>query len=363
MESSFPRLSELPAEIRLQIWTSALPAHDKPSLFPWRLRCWGLQPVPPSDPSYDPAAPGFPRMEFNHNLLTPLRCNALSISPLLWVSGEAREVALAWVKRNGFEETENKGGYTRKFNPEIDVVFLPWLIKDEDSTRNLDTRSILYNELFDRLQDEEALTVVRREVERRKLLRGSQQPPYQQQNAAADGGNLSDDDDFDEADYRKIEPWSAISRFALPARRGRGEGEWTLLPHFFPKFDTLYILAPKYGDANDITNSTSGEDMKFRRRYDLDPERSTSYMEFDGKDQFVWRGDWERDESLLVSGGQAPEYLGNFRGDMYEKKNIVDALLVMNIEDSAKDLGSAVRNTHDKRPFRFRPVPSWWIEE
>ncbi|KAK0391124.1 hypothetical protein NLU13_0626 [Sarocladium strictum] len=357
MVQLFQHFPELPAEIRLQIWQAALPLHDKPSLFPWRLGCWELRPIPPSDPAYDPATPEFPRLEFKHDRLHPLRCTASSLTPLLGVSREARHVAQKWVKENGFRSS-SRGGYTRRFNPERDVIFLPWLMKDDESTSTLlDTRSVLYNELFDKLQSPEALDAMRREAERRQRLKAQHLPPT----SAAD--DQHSDDDYDEADYRKVDPWSAARRFAMPARRSRSNNEWTLLPHFFPKFDTLYILAPRYDALGQLDlNGITGEKMEMRRLYDLDPDRETSYMEFDGQDNFAWKGTWERDESLLVPEAQEPEVLGAFRGDQYDKAEVVDGLLVMNIEDCVKDLGSAVRNTRDKRPFRFRPVPAWWTE-
>ena len=196
---------------------------------------------------------------------------------------------------------------------------------------------------------------MQQEAERRRRLRS-----HEQQQIAPDDDAHSEAE-FEGADLRKIDPWSAVARFALPARRSRSEGEWTLLPHFFPKFDTLYILAPRYGavDEADVHNIT-GENMKMRRLYDLDPGRDISFMEFDGQDKFAWRGDWSRDESLLLAGREEPEFLGSFKGDVSGDAKVVDGLLVMNIEDSVNDLGSAVRNTHDKRPFRFRPVPAWW---
>jgi hypothetical protein len=280
---------------------------------------------------------------------------------LLGVSSEARDIARAWVKENGFESSP-QGLYTRKFNPDLDVVFLPWLMKDDESTTTfLDTRSVLYNELFDKLQSPDALLAIRREAERRQLLRAQQLPPHL---APAPADDQQSDDDYDEANYRKVDPWSAITRFALPARRCRSNNEWTLLPHFFPKFNTLYVVAPRYdGTAveTDLNNIT-GENMEMRRLYDLDPKREISYMEFNGQDDFAWKGSWERDESLLAEERQEPEFLSNFRGDNYDKAEVVDGLLVMNIEDCVKDLGSAVRNTHDKRPFQFRPVPAWWTQ-
>ncbi|KAH8173140.1 hypothetical protein LIA77_07395 [Sarocladium implicatum] len=360
MTKTFLRFGELPAEVRLHIWHFALPLHDKASLFPLRTGHWQLRPIPPSDPAHDPLAPAFPRLEFRHDLLAPLECSAISLSPMFWVSGEARHVATAWARQNGFEVTE-AGRYRRGFDPKLDVVYLVPEYVDRETRRYRVTRRDFYDEIFDKLQSPEALAA---------MIENQPTGPLTEE---ADAGT----DEVEEP--RKVMAWGAVERFAMPMGMITMEPEetqWALLPHFFPEWKCLYILPwITNGMGSQITED---EDMPTRRRFDLDHDEAshksdTVYVRKKRQDKGSPEdeGPTDLDESTFTWEGKGG-ILANAQAKMKETSletlqsispwsfsqtpDKGDVLLMAEMERQARDLEASLRNTNMTHRFEIRAV-------
>lgn len=108
--STFSRFPQLPTELRLQIWEAALPTPTNPTLVPFRPGLWHFD--------------GPKILRFRHDLL-----DVHIPVPLVHVSHEARNVALAWARIHGFQHPSRVGqsgnpGFSRPFDRSTDAVYL-----------------------------------------------------------------------------------------------------------------------------------------------------------------------------------------------------------------------------------------------
>ncbi|CAD6448338.1 aae3413d-b409-4257-9a04-95c256ac55d3 [Sclerotinia trifoliorum] len=123
--SSFPRFMDLAPELRNQIWSNALPEKVDTALYFYKTGCWHPLYLTPSDPynEYDDENDNLNlRVEFRHDLLNQVHFH----TPLIFVNHEAREIATAWARKQGFVAKENKGHFVfgRPFNPESDILYV-----------------------------------------------------------------------------------------------------------------------------------------------------------------------------------------------------------------------------------------------
>lgn len=114
---SFPLFSNLPLELRNEIWKYALLEKDIPALFPYEIGCW--HPLLLSEASADNI-----RLEFNYTLLEPIPLEV----PIYFVNCEARGVALAWARDQGVrtrfcQEVQNHV-FVRRFDNEQDTLYV-----------------------------------------------------------------------------------------------------------------------------------------------------------------------------------------------------------------------------------------------
>ncbi|KAF5001609.1 hypothetical protein FGRMN_915 [Fusarium graminum] len=118
----FTIFAHLPPELRLKIWQHALPKLDEPGLAVYKKGCWQPRFLTPSDSDYDEGQLDNIRFEFRYELLR------VSIEmPLVFVSREARAVALLWVQKNDIEMQCSGGrlSFRRPMNYTIDALYLP----------------------------------------------------------------------------------------------------------------------------------------------------------------------------------------------------------------------------------------------
>ncbi|KAJ4263513.1 hypothetical protein NW762_006332 [Fusarium torreyae] len=120
---TFTLFTDLPSELRNQIWHQALPVLSQPGLFSYhRKGCWQPKWLTPDDWDYYPGGYDNIRFEFRHDLLTmPVEM------PLFFVNRETRGIALSWIRNNGIEIrfSENRLHFIRRLNPEFDALYLP----------------------------------------------------------------------------------------------------------------------------------------------------------------------------------------------------------------------------------------------
>lgn len=122
---TFPQFSNLPPELRLQIWHQALPEKDSAALIFFKKGCWRLRCLSESEQGYDPTDPHHPHFYFNPELLDDVEVNV----PLFFVNREARSIALAWCRSQRismrFSGNQHSPIFARPFNSQQDVVYVP----------------------------------------------------------------------------------------------------------------------------------------------------------------------------------------------------------------------------------------------
>ncbi|KND89057.1 hypothetical protein TOPH_06261 [Tolypocladium ophioglossoides CBS 100239] len=122
--STFPLFSSLPPELRNRIWQDALPDKDGPALYPYKRGCWSPRHLLESDEGYDPNDKDNVDLEFRHDLLDYVQVKV----PLVFVSREARGIALAWVREQGiemrFREEAQCHIFARPFDPVRDALYI-----------------------------------------------------------------------------------------------------------------------------------------------------------------------------------------------------------------------------------------------
>jgi hypothetical protein len=120
---TFALFSELPPELRNQIWNDALLKKDRPALFPYQDGCWHPIYLSESDEGYIANTDNI-RLEFNSALLEPIPIEV----PLCLVNREARDVALAWAHRQGariiFLGDMRHHVFARLFDNEQDMLYV-----------------------------------------------------------------------------------------------------------------------------------------------------------------------------------------------------------------------------------------------
>ncbi|KAI9647025.1 hypothetical protein NHQ30_005027 [Ciborinia camelliae] len=122
--STFPQFMNLALELRNQIWRDALPDKIDPTLCFFKKGCWHPLHLTESDPyhEYDPRNVFNLRLEFSHELLDVVQVR----TPLVSVNHEARSIAVAWAREQGFVIKEDKGCplFGRPFNPKLDILYV-----------------------------------------------------------------------------------------------------------------------------------------------------------------------------------------------------------------------------------------------
>ncbi|KAF7558424.1 hypothetical protein G7046_g5740 [Stylonectria norvegica] len=122
---SFPLFSNLPPELRNQIWNHALPTTDGPVLYFFGEDNWDFSPtVTVSQANVDAGTQATCKLDFEakHKPANRVRI----VVPLRDVCHEARRVALAWAEKRGIEERFNEERqchiFTRPIDPTYDTL-------------------------------------------------------------------------------------------------------------------------------------------------------------------------------------------------------------------------------------------------
>lgn len=120
---TFPCFSNLPPELRNQIWNESLLEKDRPALFPYRNGCWSPIFLTESDKGYIANTDNI-MLEFCDALLEPIRVDV----PVYFVSREARAAVLSWAQRQGvriqFCEKTRRHDFARLFDKEQDTLYV-----------------------------------------------------------------------------------------------------------------------------------------------------------------------------------------------------------------------------------------------
>ncbi|KAL9623224.1 MAG: hypothetical protein Q9160_002539 [Pyrenula sp. 1 TL-2023] len=123
--SSIPHFSNLPPELRNQIWRDALPGHIGSALYFYRKGCWCPRCLSESDKDYDREDDERNlNFEFCHDLLDDIQFEVSLVS----VNHEARAIALTWVREEAIEIRPSEGAphpvFVRPFDPARDVLYI-----------------------------------------------------------------------------------------------------------------------------------------------------------------------------------------------------------------------------------------------
>lgn len=125
--SMFSLFSDLPPELRDQIWRDALPEKLGPGLCFYKKGCWRPRRLTASDVGYDPVRDDLNLVfEFRHDLLDATQFEM----PLAYVNREARGIALAWIREQdmAIRPRDDKPPYPiyrRSFDPMRDALYIP----------------------------------------------------------------------------------------------------------------------------------------------------------------------------------------------------------------------------------------------
>jgi len=140
MRPAFPLFSNLPPELRNQIWHEALPHDDdvQPALYFYKTGCWNSRMLVEEDEGYMPGQPGNNlTLEFRHDKLDLARVEV----PLAKANTEAQSIVLAWAREKGYCVRTERGGpvILRAFDPYRDILYIAqsrWItFLDEPSER------------------------------------------------------------------------------------------------------------------------------------------------------------------------------------------------------------------------------------
>lgn len=134
--SAFPHFPNLPPELRIQIWRHALSEKD-PALYPYKAGCLSPLYALESDEKSDP------HCNVHVNICRDLLDYTQFDVPLIFVSREARHVALTWIREQGcemrFREDKQCHVFVRPFDLICDVLYI-WPSDFENIFFDLDTR-------------------------------------------------------------------------------------------------------------------------------------------------------------------------------------------------------------------------------
>jgi 2EXR family len=124
--TSFEPFARLPTELRIIIWRESLPEKDEPALFFYKEGRWRTKPSGEQiDPNDDKR---YVVMYFSYDLLDNVEINKVNI-PLLFVNFEARNIALAWARQQGYRmsfcECRQSHVLVRLFDLMRDVFYVP----------------------------------------------------------------------------------------------------------------------------------------------------------------------------------------------------------------------------------------------
>lgn len=126
--STFHFFSDLPPELRNQIWRNALPEKVRPGLYFYKKGYWCPRRLTESDEGYDPVRDDLNLLfEFRHDLLDKPQLEL----PLVFVNREARGIALTWVREQGITirpRPNGNGGqypaFVLPFDPMRDALYI-----------------------------------------------------------------------------------------------------------------------------------------------------------------------------------------------------------------------------------------------
>ncbi|KAI1455277.1 hypothetical protein F4805DRAFT_459840 [Annulohypoxylon moriforme] len=121
-----PFFSNLPPELRDQIWHDALPSEFGPALFIYRKGFWRPRRLTESDEGFDPSNDEHNlNFEFRYDLLDDVQFEL----PLAFVNREARSIALEWVREQGIKMRPRGNKkyplFQRPFDTARDALFVP----------------------------------------------------------------------------------------------------------------------------------------------------------------------------------------------------------------------------------------------
>lgn len=121
MAKTFHHFSQLPGELRTQVWIDAIPAQDKPALFIYRAGCCSMT----REIYWDDFPEHLLKFDYYYDLFSRVQW----FDALLSASKESRAVTLDWLTR---QDTMTRRSYpgggrhvVRPFRPEIDILYLP----------------------------------------------------------------------------------------------------------------------------------------------------------------------------------------------------------------------------------------------
>ncbi|OAA55628.1 hypothetical protein ISF_07733 [Cordyceps fumosorosea ARSEF 2679] len=119
--STFHPFSNLPIELRTQIWIDAIPAQDEPAVFIYRVGCCTMT----RRVYWDDHAEHLLQFDYYFNLFSRVQ----ALDGLLSASQESRAITLDWLSRQDVLSRRRYAGGTlhvvRRFNPKIDTLYLP----------------------------------------------------------------------------------------------------------------------------------------------------------------------------------------------------------------------------------------------
>lgn len=125
------QFTSLPLELREQIWREALPTVSGPALFTYRKGCWIVRDPTKGETGYEPGFPDHLELLFLHESLRKLYFDV----PIFFVNSEAREIATAWFRQQGFDNKAFPGSVSlyeqsgctlgRTFRPDRDILYVP----------------------------------------------------------------------------------------------------------------------------------------------------------------------------------------------------------------------------------------------
>ncbi|ROV96077.1 hypothetical protein VPNG_09168 [Cytospora leucostoma] len=119
----FTLFSNLPPELRIQIWQDALPDTIGPGLYRYRPGCWEPRHITESDYNY---TPGDDRSNWEINFRYDRLGSARFNNALVSVNREARDVALDWAAKRDVEIRQAGDSHVllRHFDPERDCMYV-----------------------------------------------------------------------------------------------------------------------------------------------------------------------------------------------------------------------------------------------
>jgi hypothetical protein len=128
---SFALFTNLPRELREQIWRETLPTDSGSTLFPYRKGCWTVRDPAKGETGFEPGFPDHLELLFLYESLDKLHFDI----PIFFVNSEARDIATTWLREKGLEVKVYPGPvpghqqpwctFARTFRPHRDILYVP----------------------------------------------------------------------------------------------------------------------------------------------------------------------------------------------------------------------------------------------